>query len=265
MAFTERTDVVLAKIAKLEKLPLPAKVATAESDYWPAARDIFHFVGICGAGKTTLASRMAKRCKRFGGKAIGTLDYDPHTPDHERGDERAFSRELDRLNNEAGQADPAIHQQIVQHSLDLIERWKGSDANAVFVDRWYESYDGLPEACRGEIEAAIAASGFSLHHVLLLVEGGPDFAPPSPSRNAESIRQRLLQTKAHRPDAWWATGPASLDEWVREEVAYQESYRKFCKASRFPTILLNTREISWDYDEKLIVSDLLGIPPAACA
>lgn len=262
-----------SKQSVLEKLresrdwppPVPLELERIQIDYWPSARDIFHFVGICGAGKTTLASRMAKRCERFGGKSIGTLDYDPHTPDHERGDERAFSRELDRRNNEAGQSDPAIHRQIVLHALDMLERWKASDANAVFVDRWYESYDGLPAACRGEIEEAIATSGFRLHHVLLLVEGGPNFAPPSPSRNAESIRQRLLHAKAHRSDAWWATGPGSLDEWVREESEYQEGYRQFCKASRFPTITLNTREMFWDYDEKLIVSDLLGIPPAACA
>lgn len=238
------------------RLPLPETLA--ESAYWPQARDILHFVGICGAGKTTLANRLGRRCASHGGKVIGTIDWCPHTPDVERASERAFSRELDRLNNASG-ANSSVHQQIMGHSLALIESWKASDANLVLVDRWYESYDHLPRACVEEIEAAIEGSGFLFRHVLLLVEGGPNFTPPSPGRDVDSIRQRLIHTKAHRPDTWWATGPTSLDAWVQEEYAYQDSYRQFCKKSRFKTFSLNTREMFWDHDEMLIVSDLLDV------
>ena len=224
-----------------------------EADYWPRARDIVHFVGVCGAGKSTLASRLAKRCVTFGGKATGTIDYDPHTSDHERADERAFSRELDRRNNAAGGHDPAIHREIVAQSLARLDAWKRLDTNVVLVDRWYESYDHLPRNYLTEIETAIAASGFHFRRILLLVADGIQGDEEGP------MRQRLLHTKANRPESWWATGPVTLDDWVREECAYQDDYRHFCEQSRFPTMTLCTTAMAWEGYEDKIVDALLRV------
>jgi putative protein kinase ArgK-like GTPase of G3E family len=58
---------------------IPAKLT--EHEFWSGARDIVHFVGICGAGKSTMSSRLATRITSHGGKVLGTIDYDPHTPD----------------------------------------------------------------------------------------------------------------------------------------------------------------------------------------
>lgn len=217
-----------------------------EDIYWQEARHIFHFVGICGAGKSTLSSRLAKRCSSFGGQAIGTIDYDPHTPDHIRINERAFSRELDRLNMDAHFKDPKVHQKIVDHSLFILKNWTESDANAVFVDRWYESYDQLPNACRLEIESAIEASGFQMHHILLMV---------GDSRTA--IQERLLHTKANRPGDWWEMGPSTLDQWVDMEANYQREYQDFCAHSKFPTHSFDVTEMKWDNIENNIVGAIL--------
>lgn len=224
---------------------------TAEAAYWTSARDILHFVGVCGAGKTTLANRLAKRCAASGGRAIGTLDYDPHTPDHERTGDRAFSRELDRRNNAVGGHDLSIHREIVDHSLALLDAWRQSDANVVFVDRWHESYDHLPRNCQSEIEMAIVASGFRFRRILLLVADGIQ------GDEEELMRERLLHTKANRPEAWWATGPSTLNDWVGEEVAYQGEYRRFCEQSRFPTMTICTTAMKWDEYEAKIIDALL--------
>jgi signal recognition particle GTPase len=139
-----------------------------EAELWPTARDIVHFVGMCGAGKSTLSSRLAARVARHGGKVIGTIDYYPHTPDHERAADRAFSRELDRRNIEADCTDPAVHQGIVDHTLASLSRWVESDANVVLVDRWHESYDNLPSAHVEYIEAASLMSTTSTEPVMSL-------------------------------------------------------------------------------------------------
>lgn len=218
----------------------------AETELWPGARDIIHFIGICGAGKSTLSSRLAARVARFGGKAIGTIDYDPHTPDHQRANERAFSRELDQLNIAAGCTDPAIHQHIVDHTLSMLEQWMQSDANVVLVDRWYESYDGLPPEHVAYIEAAIQSSGFRVHHVMLVV------AESVFGNEEEVIRQRMLHTKGTRPEEWWASGPDSLDTWVREEQAYQDQYRLFVHRSPFPFYSFTTLGMDWpDYEQRV--------------
>lgn len=249
----------LSSVTGDEKVMTLLQLPTPESELWREARDILHFVGICGAGKTTLTNRLGKRCADHGGRIVGTIDWDPHTPDHERASDRAFSRELDQLNSAANGADPAIHRRIVDHALTMIESWKNTDANLILVDRWYESYDHLPRDCLDEIEAAINASGFRMRHVLLAVEAGPNFAPPSPANDAQSIRQRLIHTRSNRPNAWWETGPDSLDTWVQEECAYQADYYEFCKGSRFNTLSLNTNEMHWTHYEKLIVSYLLNV------
>ena len=51
-------------------LPPSIPSPVAEADLWTGARDILHFVGVCGAGKTTLANKLTARCTSHGGKAI---------------------------------------------------------------------------------------------------------------------------------------------------------------------------------------------------
>jgi len=225
-------------------IPQPAE------NYWAAARHILHFVGICGAGKSSLCATMAKLCESRGAKTVGTIDYDPHTPDDERAEDRAFSRELDRLNNEASRNDADVHRQIVQLCLAALARWRDSHANVVLVDRWYESYDDLPAACVQEIEDAIAASGFKMHHVLLLVGG------PNEEDVADAIQRRLIATKQTRPDSWWPDYPARVAEFVGEEVAYQIEYSNFCKRGKFPYIAVHTDDMDWDRQAKHISFDV---------
>lgn len=230
-------------------MTMPTKLT--EADLWPNARDIVHFIGICGAGKSTLSSRLAARVALHGGRAIGTIDYDPHTPDTIRLSERAFSRDLDRRNIEADCSDPAVHQEIVDHTLATLRRWMESDANVVLVDRWYESYDNLPRTHVEYIEAAIRSAGFRIHHVLLIVANGVF------GNEDDAIRQRMLHTKRTRPEEWWATGPGSLDAWVRDEKACQDAYRLFVHRSPFGSITLNTARMEWADHEDAIVSSLL--------
>lgn len=222
-----------------------------ETEFWPQSRDILHFIGINGAGKSTLSNRMAARCERFGGKAIRTIDYHPHIPDNQHPDDRAFSRELDRLNNEAGRNNFNIHRQIVENSLAQIERWKASDANLVVADRWYESYDGLPSACMDEIEAGIKASGFRLVRIFLLVSQGLGYD------SYPIIKARLQHTQTQRGESW--CDGKKLEEMVREEMDYQEEYRQFCvnRAGKVPLLARTTTKMSWDEYENWIVDSLM--------
>jgi ABC-type cobalamin transport system ATPase subunit len=55
------------------------EIPQPDENYWGSARHILHFVGICGAGKSTLCARIADHCRGAGAKVIGTIDYDPHT------------------------------------------------------------------------------------------------------------------------------------------------------------------------------------------
>lgn len=216
---------------------------------WSRARQIIHFVGVCGAGKTTLANRLAARCSSHGGKAIGTLDWDPHTADGERQTDRAFSREFDRISNEGN--DPDIHDKIVQHSLGLIDTWKRSAANLVLVDRWYESYDNFPVDDVEQIERALADSGFRVTVVNLLVAvtnaGGTDF---------DSMCERISRTRASRPASWWTAGMGTLEEMAHSECAYQESYQDFCRRSPFSGIRIPTNDMDWAAYEDTIVGSL---------
>lgn len=225
--------------------------SSPEAAYWANARDILHFIGINGAGKTTLSNRLATRCESFGSNAIRTIDYHPHIPDHQHPDDRAFSRELDRLNNEAGRCDPNIHQRIIAHSLAQIDRWKASNANVVVADRWYESYDGLPAVCMDEIEAAIKASGFRLVRIFLLV------SPGLGDDDYSTIKHRLQQTKAQRGESW-CTGQ-DLEVLVREEMDYQEEYRQFClnRAGKAPLLARTTTRMQWDEYENWITNSLM--------
>lgn len=232
-------------------------ISEGEAEFWRQTQDIIHLIGICGSGKTTLAHQLADRCTRYGGRAISTIDYDPHISDHERSEERAFNRELDRLNSEAKGRDPLIHQQIVARSLQQIVAWKQSHANIVLVDRWYESYDGLPECCMDQIEAAIQDSGFRLCRILLVV------AEDLSAYGECEIRRRLLHTKEHRPESWWKTGPDSLNQWVREECDYQEQYRQFCRnRSKGVHLLMTlTTKMEWnDYENRIVDSLIYGRP-----
>jgi hypothetical protein len=228
-------------------------IKLTETEMWRSARDIIHFVGICGAGKSTLSSRLATRIGQHGGKVIGTIDYDPHTPDTARSAERAFSRELDRRNIEAEYLDPLVHQEIVDHTLAMLGRWAESDANVVLVDRWYESYDNLPSAHVEYIEAALRSAAFRIRHVLLVVADRV-FGDEEPA-----IRERMLHTKGTRPTEWWDTGPGSLGAWVRDEQACQDNYRMFVHSSPFESVTLNTVKMAWaDYEDSIVSALLEG-------
>ena len=215
----------------------PFQPTAGETTHWTGARDIVHFVGVCGAGKTTLATLLAARCTSHGGKTIGTIDWDPHTADSDRQSERAFSREFDRISN--GGNDPDIHAKIVRHSIGLINAWRRSDANLVLVDRWYESYDNLPAECLSSIELALSKSGFRVTIVNLLVtsQGG--------ETEFEAMRERLAHTRGHRPANWWTPGMGTLDEMAHSECAYQENYQDFCHRSPFAQIRLATTDMDW--------------------
>ncbi|MEZ0605714.1 hypothetical protein ACAX43_26630 [Paraburkholderia sp. IW21] len=230
-------------------MDIPRKLT--EEDLWPSARDIVHFVGICGAGKSTLSSRLASRIAKHGGNVIGAIDYDPHVSDSDRSSDRAFSRFLDHRNIRTGCADPVVHQAIVDHTLTTLGCWVASDANVVLVDRWYESYDGLPHEHIEYIETAVRSSGFRVHHVLLVVADSVFGSEEGP------IRQRLLHTKGTRPAAWWESGPGSLDKWVREEQACQDAYRLFVRCSPFGSLTLSTARMSWAEYEDAITGSLL--------
>lgn len=220
-----------------------------ESTLWTGARDIIHFVGVCGAGKTTLANRLAARCTSHGGKVIGTLDWDPHTADGDRHSERAFSREFDRISNEG--SDPAIHDKIVQHSLGLIEAWKHSDANLVLVDRWYESYDDFPAECTMQIEKALMESGFQVKVVNLVIS-----EPKAAGSDFDVMYTRLAHTKANRPATWWTPAMGTLEDMARAECDYQDSYRAFCRRSPFSGIRMPTTDMDWSGCEETIVDSL---------
>lgn len=226
-------------------------ISVTETAFWPETRNILHFIGINGAGKTTLSNRLATRCERFGGKAIRTLDYHPHIPDYVQSDDRAYSRELDRLNNEAGRSDSDVHRQIVEHSLVLIKRWQASGANLVVADRWYESYDGLPSASMDEIEAAIKASGFRLVRIFLLVSQGLG------DDSYSVIKARLQNTQTQRGESWTAE---SLEKLVGEEIDYQEEYRQFCRsrAGKSPFLARTTTLMAWDEYENWIADSLIN-------
>lgn len=228
-----------------ERLPMPVD----GSALWSSARDILHFVGVCGAGKTTLTNRLAARCTAHGGKAIGTLDWDSHTAYGARQSERAFSREFDRISNEG--SDPAIHDKIVQHSLSLIDAWKRSDANVVLVDRWYESYDNFPQQCATQIQNALAESGFKVTVVNLVIA-----APQADGGDFAAMCARLAHTKANRPESWWTAGMGTLEDMARTECAYQDDYRAFCSRSPFSGIRMPTTDMDWDDLEETIVNSL---------
>lgn len=235
--------------ASVGRPALPRKLS--ESCLWESSRDIVHFVGICGAGKSTLSARLARRIASHGGKVVGTIDYDPHTPDDARVEERAFSRQLDQLNLAADCADPRIHDAIAEHTVQMIGRWAEADANVVLVDRWYESYDNLPRSHVEYIETAIQSSGFRVRHVFLVIGEGifdNDYA---------LIEDRMLHTKETRPAEWWANGPGALDAWVRAEQECQEAYRVFLRYSPFSSLTMNTTEMEWEQYVDEIVGSMI--------
>jgi|GEM_PF-4124456 len=230
-----------------------APVSAGESHFWKNVRVVVHLVGICGAGKSTLCKRLADRVVRHGGKVIGTIDYDPHTPDHQRTNERAFSRELDRRNIEANFLDPVVHRDIVAHTMTMLGSWMASDANVVLVDRWYESYDRLPAEHIACIEDTIRGSGFQMRHFFLVVGKDSD---DRESNDADAIRERLLHAKGTRPASWWESGPDTLEEFVRGEQQCQQDYRAFVERVAFPSATMSTAEMNWKKYEDAIVDTL---------
>lgn len=225
--------------------------ATTEQDFWLHAKHIVHFIGPCGAGKTTMSTRMAERCRKYGGKAIGTVDWDPHIPDDQRAADRAFSRMLDQRNNAASGKDQAVHEDIVQYSLAMIASWERSDANLVLVDRWYESYDDFPFECATQINNALAKSGFTVTVVNLHIS-----APAGAGSDIDAMSTRLVQTRANRPESWWTSEMGTVVEMARAECAYQDSYREFCLRSPFTDIQMPTADMDWDSIEDTLVESL---------
>ena len=220
----------------------------AETEFWLGARHILHFAGICGAGKTTLSNRIVNRSRAHGGVASGTLDWDPHVPDQHRLTERAFRRDLDL----AMIADPAntdIHRQIVDHSLQVIAEWKMSTSNLVVVDRFVESYDYLPPNDVREVQSALAASGFTVSQVLLVVGLYLD--------RHDGIAVRLRQTKDHRPAQWWESGPGDAELFAAEEVKCQAAYRSYCAASPFRTAVIDTTTMEWEQYEQALIDQMM--------
>lgn len=221
---------------------------SVETAYWRTARHLLHFVGICGAGKTTLSKHMVDRCRAQGGVTIGTLDWDPHVQDESRVADRAFRRDLD-LAMIADPADAMIHREIVNHSLQVIENWKASNANLVVVDRFIESYDYLPSAAMCEVQSALKESGFIVSQALLVVGLELD--------RHENIAMRLQHTKEHRPSQWWTTTPQNITVFAEEEAKYQAAYRAYCAASPFGTAVVDTAGMQWDLYEQAMVDDLM--------
>lgn len=228
-----------------------------EAQSWRSLRGIVHFVGVCGAGKSTMQERLAQRIEQSGAVAIRTIDYDPRVSDDRRQEDRAFNRRLDAINNSAGREDGA--ELIVSHTLALLERWKSSNANVVLVDRWHESYDNLPVSDIKRLEEEISASGFQVRHVHLVVDGGPL------GDEREALRERLLHTKRFRPRDWWESGPGSIDKFVEEEWRCQNEYAKFIERSPFASTRVRTCDMDWGRIEEAIVQSLIGIPEATGA
>lgn len=223
---------------------------TEEPQFWPAARHVLHFMGVCGAGKTTLSQRIADRCRRYGGIAVGTVDWDPHTADQDRIAERAFRRDLDQAMS-AAPGDTAVHDAVVEHSLSMVDRWRRTQANLIVVDRFIESYDHLEVVARARIQDALAAAGFSVLQVLLVV-GGLRVDRP------HNMVRRLKDTRQHRPASWWATGPATIEMWAEEEASCQATYRAYCGGSIFRTLVIDSTEMSWRLYEETIAHELVA-------
>lgn len=225
-----------------------------ESQFWSSARVLVLFAGVCGAGKTTLSTRLVERCRSHGGVASGTLDWDPHVPDQHRIPERAFRRDLD-LAMITSPTDAEINRQIVDHSLTMIEQWKQSPANLIVVDRFVESYDHLSAEDINEVQLAMAASGFTVIQVLLAIGLETD--------NARAIAERMRVTKAHRPAEWWATTPGDADVFGADEAMCQANYRRYCANSRFPTAVVDTTTMDWNRIEQALVDELMCADPIA--
>lgn len=222
---------------------------TEERRFWPAARHAVHFMGMCGAGKTTLSKRLVDRCCRDGGAAVGTMDWDPHVADQERIAERAFRRDLDEAIIKTPE-DAAVRREIMRHSLEMVEAWRATDANLIVVDRFIESYDQIDAQDRRLVQDALAAAGFSVTQVLLMVGGIRE-------THLESVVLRVEHTRRHRPESWWASGPASAELWAEGEVRCQSSYLDYCRASPFPTLMLDTTGMHWRLYEDTIVHQLV--------
>lgn len=219
-----------------------------ESKFWHGARHIVHFVGICGSGKTTLSNRLVNRCFAHGIIPKGTIDWDPHVADDLYLTKRAFRRDLDL----AMADDPYnidIQSKIIDHSLQLINQWIDSDVNLVVLDRFIESYDYLSAKDIQKVQSALAASGFTVIQVLLVI--GLNIS------RLDQIAERLQQTRKYRPSQWWNSGPGTIELFAAEEMKCQTTYRLYCETSPFFTAVIDTTQMQWDSYEKAIVNELM--------
>lgn len=235
-------------------------------------RYMVHFVGICGAGKTSLCSQLALDLQKAHIPMMKTLDYDPDIPDDQRLEERAFSRLLDQQNNaqrESGGGKPSVsletHQNITKHALNVLEAWQRSVAQVVLVDRWYESYDDLSEESIAQIEKAILNSNFKVLRILLEIGPSKDLWQQEATASSlsdlngtpEDIKNHLLETAKHRAKSWWPDFPNRLEAFSHEEWTYQQQYRAFCEKGPFAHLKITTNQKKWECYSRQILGALM--------
>jgi len=200
-------------------------------------RKILHFVGVSGAGKTTVGDRVGGMCKARGKNVLTTIDWDAHQADCENSGKRAFNRAF------MGRRDAAAHAEILEHSLRLIKQWEESEASVIIVDRWYETYIGecsLPPDTVRTIEKALQASEFETRIIHLVI--GRDALKD----DFDTMFARLAHTKDNRPSSWWDPTRGTLEERALADCRYQALDREFCRRGTFPVTTICTRDMDWD-------------------
>lgn len=197
------------------------------------ARKFIYLIGVNGAGKSTMAARLAAYCARFGITA------------HVDSEQTAFSPELDE---QVSTMDPVrAEEYLLEQAGRLVEQWIASPAQVVVVDRWLESYDvPITVAKLKALLKRLEDAGFELYPVLLAVGLSPF------EDGMQAMIERTELNKAMRTPEWWARGTGTVEERAAEEYAYQQQYRKFCASFRICQVLCTT-DLDWNRHEESIV------------